>query len=138
MAGGPGATGISSAPVLVGFWIKDAVGWWFQPLDKAYPQNQWAQINGAIYHFGENGYMTEGWFAEAGKWYYLIPGNGAVATGWIKQADTWYYLNVDGSMAVGWIQDAGKWYYLGIDGGMLANTITPDNYVVGADGAWSP
>lgn len=138
LAGGPGAAGISSAPVLVGFWIKDAVGWWFQPLDKAYPQNQWAQINGAIYHFGENGYMTEGWFAEAGKWYYLMPGNGAVATGWIKQADTWYYLNIDGSMAVGWIQDAGKWYYLGIDGGMLANTITPDNYVVGADGAWIP
>ncbi len=82
--------------------------------------------------------MTEGWFAEAGKWYYLMPGNGAVATGWIKQADTWYYLNIDGSMAVGWIQDAGKWYYLGIDGGMLANTITPDNYVVGADGAWIP
>ena len=41
LPGGPGAaSGISSAPVLVGFWIKDAVGWWFQPLDKAYPKNQ--------------------------------------------------------------------------------------------------
>lgn len=59
-----------------------------------------------------------------------------MAVGWAKVADAWYYLNMDGSMATGWIQVSGKWYYLRSDGAMLANTVTPDNYVVGADGAW--
>lgn len=35
-----------------------------------------------------------------------------------------------------WQETDGKWYYCGADGAMLTNTTTPDNYYVGADGAW--
>ena len=138
-SGGPGASGGNSpgfAPSLTGRWIKDNIGWWFQLSSGGYPRNQWARINDVIYRFNEKGYMAEGWFFLDGKWYYLMPGSGAMATGWIYVANTWYYLNMDGSMAVGWIQISGKWYYLRSDGAMLANTVTPDGYVVGVDGAW--
>jgi len=40
-------------------------------------------------------------------------------------------------MAAGkWIFYKEKWYYVGSDGAMFADTITPDGYRVGADGAW--
>lgn len=51
-------------------------------------------------------------------------------------ADQWKYQNDDGSFATGWINDGGKSFYLDENGIMLANTITPDGYRVGADGAW--
>ncbi|MBQ7536050.1 MAG: hypothetical protein IJT43_10615 [Stomatobaculum sp.] len=46
----------------------------------------------------------------------------------------WYCLDEDGYL----LHDcwAGN-YYLGSDGSMLTNTVTPDGYVVGADGAWT-
>ncbi|WP_278144947.1 hypothetical protein [Lacrimispora saccharolytica] len=39
--------------------------------------------------------------------------------------DTWYQS-----------KESGRWYYMGSDGYMIVNTITPDGYAVGADGAW--
>lgn len=35
-----------------------------------------------------------------------------------------------------WREIDGKYYYFGTDGYMLADTVTPDDYQVGADGAW--
>lgn len=141
---------------LTGTWIKDSVGWWLEKTDKSYPKDQWARIGGTVYHFNADGYMTEGWLLQGGKWYYLLPGNGAMATGWamvsgkwyylnangamatdwIQVSDKWYHLNADGAMETGWILVSGKWYYLGSDGAMFADTTTPDGYRVGSDGAW--
>lgn len=39
-------------------------------------------------------------------------------------------------MSVGWINWKGEWYYLDTDGKMLSDTITPDGYRLGANGAW--
>ena len=39
-------------------------------------------------------------------------------------------------MSVGWKQIDNAWYYFNTKGYLLQNQITPDNYVVGADGAW--
>ena len=56
-----------------------------------------------------------------------------IASNWINHNGQWYYLNENGYMAANtWIGN----YYVGADGVMLTNTITPDGYQVGADGAW--
>ena len=47
-----------------------------------------------------------------------------------------------GHMYTGWHLSDGKWYYFSEgmkqpQGAMFANTITPDGYEVGPDGAWT-
>lgn len=78
-----------------------------------------------------------GWQKVGDFWYYLKP-NGSMATGWLQDPinNKWYYLNSDGQMQTGWIKDNGKSYYLQGNGTMLVDTITPDGYKVGSDGAW--
>ena len=42
----------------------------------------------------------------------------------------------EGMMVFGWYEIQGKWYYFTADGSMLENSVTPDGYFVGSDGAW--
>lgn len=39
-------------------------------------------------------------------------------------------------MKFGWIKDNGKDYFMGVTGAMLRDTVTPDGFKVGSDGAW--
>lgn len=56
---------------------------------------------------------------------------------WKSDSTGWWYQNDDGNYPVNcWQEIDGKQYYFGSDGYMLANTKTPDGYLVGADGAW--
>ena len=75
-----------------------------------------------IYYFDTNGYMYVGLLDTKGdNKRYLFD----------------YTLNSnEGQMVKGWRLINGDWYYFGIDGAMLVNTITPDGYLVGADGKW--
>jgi glucan-binding YG repeat protein len=103
---------------------------------------------------------------EKGDWYYSSPVQddkyGQMQTSWhIGDGDThWYYLDpTTGAMAKGWVMVDGKWYYFtekseqpsytSVDGvlqytgngarpmgSMYVNEMTPDGYMVGADGAW--
>ena len=58
---------------------------------------------------------------------------------WKLDNTGWWYLNDDGSYPSSqWMEIDGKQYYFGSDGYMLSNTITPDGYLVGTDGAWIP
>lgn len=58
-------------------------------------------------------------------------------TGWIQDGDRWYYFDSTGELAKSaWVKSGEQWYYVGADGAMLKNTITPDGYQLGADGAW--
>ena len=43
--------------------------------------------------------------------------------------------NPDGYMRTGWIDWNGKQYFCDPSGAMLENTVTPDGFQVGADGA---
>lgn len=68
----------------------------------------------------------------------LSIGMTAFAGTWQAQENgQWKYQNDNGGYATGWIEDNGKSYYLDANGIMLANTVTPDGYNVGADGAWN-
>lgn len=63
----------------------------------------------------------------------------AFAGAWMQDTTGWWYQNDDGGHTTGnWQTIDGKMYYFGADGYMLANTITPDGYQVGADGALIP
>ncbi len=62
------------------------------------------------------------------------------AAEWKQEADgRWWYQYDDGTYPQnGWAKINGKDYYFDAEGYMLANTVTPDGYTVGADGAWIP
>lgn len=62
----------------------------------------------------------------------------AFAGTWKKDSRGWKYNNGDGtSQHSGWFRDTDeKWYCFDDEGYMLSDTVTPDHYVVGADGAW--
>lgn len=92
-------------------------------------------VNNKTYFFNSNGDMAQGWILHGNKWYYFYI-DGTMATGWVPYNGKWYYINTDGVMALGWIQLNNKWYFLNVGGDMAVNTITPDGYKVGADGAW--
>ena len=73
---------------------------------------------------------------------YFFDSNGNMVTGWIKTADNkWYFFENaktidEGRMVFGWKQIENVWYYFDTDGVMLSNTMTPDGYIVGADGKY--
>ncbi len=56
--------------------------------------------------------------------------------GWALKEDGWHYYLEDGSAAVGWVEREGRSYFQTPEGGILRDTVTPDGYYVGADGAW--
>lgn len=56
---------------------------------------------------------------------------------WKLDEKGYWYQNDDGNYSVNsWQEINGKQYYFDANGYMLSNTITPDGYTVGADGAW--
>lgn len=71
-----------------------------------------------------------------GKWFQNDNGTYVTNT-WLSDNDRWYHFDSNGYMQKSeWIMDSGKWYYMDADGSCLFNTTTPDNYRVGADGAY--
>ncbi len=62
----------------------------------------------------------------------------AFAGEWKQEPDgRWWYLNDDGTYPFNcWQQIDGKYYYFDANGYLVVNSITPDGYLVGADGAW--
>lgn len=85
-----------------------------------------------------------GFTAFAGQWkqdnigsWYQNDNGSYVQNTWLEDEGRWYHFNSSGYMQKNeWIMDSGKWYYMGADGVCLVNTTTPDNYLVGSDGAY--
>lgn len=75
------------------------------------------------------------WEQDAAGWWYRNPDGSYPANAWKEIRGLWYFFGQDGYMKTGWIDWNGKQYYCGADGAMLANTVTPDGILVGADGA---
>ena len=68
----------------------------------------------------------------------------ALASGWIQDHVGWWYQNFDGSYpSNGWHwldgnnDGSAECYYFNESGYCLINTITPDGYIVDANGAWT-
>lgn len=74
----------------------------------------------------------------------MLASSTSFAGQWKQEGSTWKYQNDDGSYPTNtwqWIDGNGdgisESYYFNENGYMLANTVTPDNYTVNADGAWT-
>lgn len=79
-------------------------------------------------------YVSSGWKQTNGKWWYQNADGTYLVNQWSLIDGNWYYFDGRGYMMKDtWI---GGRYYLGKNGAMLVNTITPDGYRVGIDGAW--
>lgn len=76
--------------------------------------NSWQKLNGAWYHFNNDGTASIGWFkSPAGFWYYFN-NDGASLLGWQKLNNKWYHFDsTNASADTGWFKTpAGFWYYL--------------------------
>lgn len=49
-------------------WKEDESGWWYDNGDGTYPVNQWKEIEGKQYYFGEDGYMYQSQYTPDGYW----------------------------------------------------------------------
>lgn len=73
---------------------------------------------------------------------YYFDQSGNMVTGWVQTSDNkWYFFdNIknanEGKMVTGWRVVGNNWYYFTPDGSMLQSGMTPDGYIVGADGAY--
>ena len=73
---------------------------------------------------------------------YCFDTSGNMVTGWVNTPDSkWYFFETaktkeEGKMVTGWREVQGSWYFFATNGMMLINAITPDGYIVGADGKW--
>ena len=126
----------------------------------------WQKAGNGYFAFGSDGYLITGWIYDKleDKWYYCDENLGKLY-GWFYEAQDgyWYYLSPStGEALTGWHSINGKDYYFAVApsaptysfdastdtwiysnlngvrpfGSMYANTITPDNYAVDANGAW--
>ena len=80
---------------------------------------------------------TGKWKQETDKrWWYCRADGTYPANQWEELGGKWYFFDENGYMKTGWIDWNGKSYQCSENGDMLTNCMTPDNYLVGADGAW--
>jgi|GEM_PF-6207617 len=97
----------------------------------------WHKEDAGLWYYYKDGGRHYGWVEDNGFWYWLQPY--MVFNNWIydKADSKWYFLNSDGKMIVNdWTYWKDKWYYLGDTGAMLTDTVTPNGFIVGCDGAW--
>lgn len=91
---------------------------------------------------GYAGRMATGWKQDRqdGNWYYLDPVSGAMAQGWRLLDGKWYFFSPTGAGVYIYNPSQENWFFGGGNGrplgSMYVNEMTPDGYLVGADGAW--
>jgi len=96
--------------------------------------NGWSYFQGEWYFFDNGIMVTNNWRQDSSKLWYYLGTNGVMATGWVEDGANWYFLKTSGAMAANaWVEN----YYLGASGAMAVNTVTPDGWTVGANGAWN-
>ena len=101
-----------SIPKLVGKWVSNSVGKWYEYSDGTYENSGFKKIENETYYFTSNSYVKTGWLSVNNNWYFFKNSGCMVTSNW-----------------------AGS-YYLDSDGKMKTNAFTPDGYYVGNDGAY--
>ena len=97
---------------LVGKWVSNSVGKWYEYSDGTYENSGFKKIENETYYFTSNGY---------------------VKTGWLSINNDWYFFNNSGCMVTSnWVGP----YYMDSEGKMKTNSFTPDGYYCGADGVY--
>ena len=101
-----------SIPKLVGKWVSNSVGKWYEYSDGTYENSGFKKIENETYYFTSNGYVKTGWLSVNNNWYFFKNSGCMVTSNW-----------------------AGS-YYMDSDGKMKTNAFTPDGYYCGADGVY--
>ena len=101
-----------SIPKLVGKWVSNSVGKWYEYSDGTYENSGFKKIEDETYYFTSNGYVKTGWLSVNNNWYFFKNSGCMVTSNW------------------------GGSYYMDSEGKMKTNAFTPDGYYCGADGVY--
>ena len=101
-----------SIPKLVGKWVSNSVGKWYEYSDGTYENSGFKKIESETYYFTSNGYAKTGWLSVNNNWYFFKNSGCMITSNWVGS------------------------YYMDSDGKMKTNSFTPDGYYCGADGVY--
>ncbi len=101
-----------SIPKLVGKWVSNSVGKWYEYSDGTYENSGFKKIENKTYYFTSNGYVKTGWLLVNNNWCFFKNSGCMVTSNWVGS------------------------YYMDSDGKMKTNAFTPDGYYCGADGVY--
>ena len=101
-----------SIPKLVGKWVSNSVGKWYEYSDGTYENSGFKKIEDETYYFTSNGYVKTGWLSVNNNWYFFKNSGCMVTSNWVGS------------------------YYMDSEGKMKTNAFTPDGYYCGADGVY--
>ena len=137
-----------SIPKLVGKWVSNSVGKWYEYSDGTYENSGFKKIENETYYFTSNGYVKTGWLSVNNNWYFFKNSGCMVTSNWAGS----YYMDSDGKMKTNtftsdgyycgadgvyvrnaWIKYHGNYYYMNANGLMKKNAWVKD-YYLGADG----
>ena len=136
------STVINTRRVVANTYLKD--GWqfenngmWYLYPDGTYPVSSWRSIDGANYHFNQDGYLeVNTWIYEAnGAWYY-VGADAKMVRGLQNISGRLYYFEPNSGQlqGPGLLLAGGRYYYAGQDGALLQNAWI-GSFFFGADGA---
>ena len=97
---------------LVGKWVSNSVGKWYEYSDGTYENSGFKKIENETYYFTSNGYVKTGWLSVNNNWYFFKNSGCMVTSNWVGS------------------------YYMDSEGKMKTNSFTPDGYYCGADGVY--
>ena len=97
---------------LVGKWVSNSVGKWYEYSDGTYENSGFKKIENETYYFTSNGYVKTGWLSVDNNWYFFKNSGCMVTSNWVGS------------------------YYMDSEGKMKTNSFTPDGYYCGADGVY--
>ena len=137
-----------SIPKLVGKWVSNSVGKWYEYSDGTYENSGFKKIENETYYFTSNGYVKTGWLLVNNNWYFFKNSGCMVTSNWVGS----YYMDSDGKMKTNaftpdgyycgangvyvrnaWVKHNGNYYYMDANGLMKKNAWV-GSYYLGADG----
>ena|GEM_PF-874467 len=137
-----------SIPKLVGKWVSNSIGKWYEYSDGTYENSGFKKIENETYYFTSNGYVKTGWLSVNNNWYFFKNSGCMITSNWVGS----YYMDSDGKMKTNtftsdgyycgadgvyvrnaWIKYNGNYYYMNANGLMTKNAWVKD-YYLGADG----
>lgn len=87
--------------------------------------------------YANEGMSKVGGYGEDAILSYIKEDGSCLKNEWKQVWDNWYYFDDEGkSKQNTWAEINEKWYYFDNKSIMLHDTVTPDGYTVGSDGAW--
>ena len=136
------STVINTRRVVANTYLKD--GWqfenngmWYLYPDGTYPVSSWRSIDGANYHFNQDGYLeVNTWIYEAnGAWYY-VGADAKMVRGLQNISGRLYFFEPNNGQlqGPGLLLAGGRYYYAGQDGALVQN-VWIGSFFFGADGA---